>query len=117
LALDGVTSFSITPLRFGVVIGLLTSLVAFAELVYALVMKLVFDHTVPGWASAVSVVSFLFGVLFILLGLIGEYIGRILVEVRRRPRYLVEARAGVIKQVRDRVGTAVGTVVPSDKDL
>jgi dolichol-phosphate mannosyltransferase len=103
-ALDGVTSFSVTPLRIGVVVGLATSLLAFGELVYALVMKLWFDHTVPGWASAVSVVSFLFGILFILLGLIGEYLGRILIEVRRRPRYLVEDRIGIGRAARDRVG-------------
>jgi dolichol-phosphate mannosyltransferase len=105
-ALDGVTSFSITPLRFGVVIGLATSLLAFTELVYAVVMKLGFGHTVPGWASAVSVISFLFGVLFILLGLIGEYLGRVLLEVRRRPRYLVQARLGTQIRVRDRIGTS-----------
>ena len=58
-------------------------------------MKLSGGRTVPGWASAVSVVSFLFGVMFILMGLIGEYIGRILVEVRRRPRFLVNASIGV----------------------
>jgi hypothetical protein len=67
-------------------------------------MKLWFDHTVPGWASAVSVVSSLFGILFILLGLIGEYLGRILIEVRRRPRYLVEDRIGIGRAARDRVG-------------
>jgi glycosyltransferase involved in cell wall biosynthesis len=93
-ALDGITSFSLVPLRLGVLIGGLTSLLAFAELAYAVTMKLSGGPTVPGWASAVSIVSFLFGVLFILLGLIGEYVGRILIEVRRRPRFLVNARVG-----------------------
>ena len=51
---------------------------------------------------AVSVISFLFGVLFILLGIVGEYIGRILVEVRQRPRYLVADQAGINHLVRDR---------------
>ena len=94
-ALDGITSFSLVPLRLGILIGGLTSLVAFAELAYALTMKLSGGPTVPGWASAVSIVSFLFGVLFILLGLIGEYVGRILIEVRRRPRFLVNAVVGL----------------------
>jgi len=94
-AMDGVTSFSVIPLRIGILIGGLTSLLAFGELTYALVMKLSGGKTVPGWASAVSVVSFLFGVLFILLGLIGEYVGRILVEVRRRPRFLANALIGI----------------------
>jgi len=94
-ALDGVTSFSVVPLRIGILVGGLTSMLAFGELIYALVMKLSGGKTVPGWASGVSVVSFLFGVLFILMGLIGEYVGRILVEVRRRPRFLINATVGV----------------------
>jgi glycosyltransferase involved in cell wall biosynthesis len=94
-ALDGVTSFSVVPLRLGILVGGLTSMLAFGELTYALVMKLSGGKTVPGWASGVSVVSFLFGVLFILMGLIGEYVGRILVEVRRRPRFLINATVGV----------------------
>ena len=118
-AIDGVTSFSITPLRLGVILGLATSVLAFAEMVYAVVMKLGFDRTVPGWASAVSVVSFLFGILFLLLGLIGEYLGRILVEVRRRPRYLVQDRVGTDLSVRDRIGVIATTTArppsPSSK--
>ena len=94
-ALDGVTSFSVIPLGIEILVGVLTSLLAFTELAYALVMKLSGGTTAPGWASAVSVVSFLFGVLFILLGVIGEYVGRILVEVRRRPRFLINAVSGV----------------------
>jgi dolichol-phosphate mannosyltransferase len=98
-ALDGITSFSVVPLRIGILIGVLTSLLAFGELTYALAMKLSGGTTVPGWASAVSVLSFLFGVLFILLGLIGEYVGRILIEVRRRPRFLINALIGVEHEV------------------
>jgi glycosyltransferase involved in cell wall biosynthesis len=94
-ALDGITSFSVIPLRIGILVGGLTSVLAFAELTYALAMKLSGGRTVPGWASAVSVVSFLFGVLFVLLGLIGEYVGRILIEVRRRPRFLINAMIGI----------------------
>lgn len=114
-AIDGVTSFSVTPLRLGVVLGLATSVLAFAEMVYAVVMKVGFNRTVPGWASAVSVVSFLFGILFLLLGLIGEYLGRILIEVRRRPRYLVQEHVGMDVSVRDRVGviaTSTATTPP-----
>ena len=95
LAWSGITSFSLVPLRIGILIGLLTALLAFAELVYAVAVKLFTDSTVPGWASAVSVVSLLFGVLFILLGLLGEYIGRALVEARRRPRYVVADTVGL----------------------
>ena len=94
LAWAGITSFSVVPLRISIVIGVLTSGLAFAEVLYAIYAKLFTETAVPGWASAVAVVSFLFGILFILLGVLGEYIGRILLEVRGRPRYLVREELG-----------------------
>jgi len=94
LAWSGVTSFSLVPLRMATLVGLLTSGLAFGFLIYALVAELGGYPTVPGWASGVSIVSFLFGVLFILLGVIGEYLGKVLTEVKRRPRYLVQEYAG-----------------------
>jgi glycosyltransferase involved in cell wall biosynthesis len=89
LAWHGISSFSNVPLRLAIGLGIFTSGLAFLELVYAVTARLFWGHTVPGWASAVSLVSLLFGILFILLGILGEYIGRILIEVRARPRYLV----------------------------
>jgi dolichol-phosphate mannosyltransferase len=100
LAWAGITSFSVVPLRISIVIGVLTSGLAFAEVLYAIYAKLFTDTAVPGWASAVAVVSFLFGILFILLGVLGEYIGRILLEVRGRPRYLVREEVGAYSGVR-----------------
>jgi glycosyltransferase involved in cell wall biosynthesis len=94
LAWTGITSFSVVPLRISIAIGVLTSGLAFAEVLYAIYAKLFTETAVPGWASAVAVVSFLFGILFILLGVLGEYIGRILLEVRGRPRYLVREELG-----------------------
>ena len=102
LAWNGITSFSIVPLRLAILLGVITSLIAFAEIIYAISVKIFTDSAVPGWASAISIVSFLFGVLFILLGIVGEYIGRILVEVRQRPRYLVSGHIGLDSFVRDR---------------
>jgi len=92
-AWNGVTSFSVVPLRLGVLLGFLTSIVAFGELIYAIYMKAT-GRTVPGWASAVGVVSLLFGILFVLIGIIGEYVGRILIEVRSRPRFLISECVG-----------------------
>jgi dolichol-phosphate mannosyltransferase len=91
----GITSFSVVPLRIGILLGVLTSLIAFGELTYAVYAKLFTTTVVPGWASAVSILSFLFGVMFILVGLLGEYIGRILIEVRRRPRFLISHQVGI----------------------
>ena len=95
LAWTGITSFSLVPLRLAVILGGAVSLLAFAELLYVLYVRLFTESAVPGWASALSVVSFLFGVLFVLLGIVGEYVGRILVEVRRRPRYILAETAGI----------------------
>ncbi len=85
----GITSFSIVPLRLGIIIGLLTSFLAFCGMFYAVWAYFFAEVLVPGWASALSITSFLFGVLFVLLGIIGDYIGRILQEVKGRPRYLI----------------------------
>jgi glycosyltransferase involved in cell wall biosynthesis len=93
-AWTGVTSFSLVPLRLCIVLGLFTSAFAFEQLVEALYRKLVLGGTVPGWTQTMVVMSFLFGMLFIVLGIVGEYIGRILVEVRGRPRYLVSEEIG-----------------------
>ena len=92
----GVTSFSLIPLRLAIILGFITSAVAFMNLSYAVCVKLFTERAVPGWASAVSIVSLLFGVLFILLGIIGEYIGRVLEEVRGRPRFIISDQMGFI---------------------
>ena len=89
LGWHGVSSFSLVPLRIGIAIGLLSSTFAFLSVGYAIVGWWVDDEVVPGWASSVVVSSFLFGVLFAFLAILAEYVGRIAVEVRRRPRFLV----------------------------
>jgi len=93
-ALDGITSFSIIPLRLGIVLGIITSLIAFWQMAYAVYAKVILNVTVPGWATTIAVMSFMFGILFILLGLIGEYIGRILIETRDRPRFIINEKIG-----------------------
>ena len=94
-AMTGITSFSVVPLKIGIFVGIITSLASFGEIIYAIYAKLILKTAVPGWASAVSILSFLFGIMFILLGLIGLYIGKILIEVKRRPRFLVREVLGV----------------------
>lgn len=98
----GISSFSIKPLRLGLTVGLFTSALAFAGMLYALYTYF-FGEVVAGWASAVSINAFLFGVLFILLGIIGDYLGRILQEVKSRPRYLVSEETDSSEdRIRDR---------------
>jgi dolichol-phosphate mannosyltransferase len=88
LAISAVVSFSIVPLRLGVAVGLLTAVLAFAYLLFVLVAALA-GRTVPGWASAVGVTTLLFGVQFILIGLVGEYLGRVHMALKRRPTFIV----------------------------
>jgi polyisoprenyl-phosphate glycosyltransferase len=100
-AISGITSFSVIPLRIGILIGIITSFIAFGFIVYAVYSKVVLNATVPGWATTITITSFMFGILFILLGLLGEYIGRILIEVRRRPRYIIQDTIGIQEPVAD----------------
>ncbi|MCI0551030.1 MAG: glycosyltransferase family 2 protein [Anaerolineae bacterium] len=93
-AWTGITSFSIIPLRMATIIGLLTSLVAFYQLIPTFWAKFVTHQAVPGWASIIGLQSLLFGVLFFLLGIQGEYMARILEEVRQRPRFIVSESRG-----------------------
>jgi dolichol-phosphate mannosyltransferase len=89
LAWHGVSSFSLVPLRIAMAIGLLSSTLAFLGVGYAIIGKWFDAEAIPGWASTVAIVSFLFGVLFVFLAVLAEYVGRIIVEVRGRPRFLV----------------------------
>ncbi len=104
LAWKGVSSFSILPLRIGIVLGLIGSLVSAAGVFYAFFGKIFGYGTVPGWASTLMVVSLLFSLLFVYLGILGEYISRIVVEVRRRPRFIVSDTAGMPKRNDPRPG-------------
>lgn len=90
LAIDGVTSFSIKPLKFAIILGLL--LAAFSAIygLFALAVSLFTDQTVRGWTSVILSILFIGGVNMILLGIIGEYIGKIYMQVKRRPHFLVK---------------------------
>lgn len=89
LAKSGLFSFTTVPLRIGIFVGLLTALLSFVELIYVCIVQLS-GRAVPGWASTVGVLSLLFGVLFVLLGIQGEYIIRIYERVQHRPSFLIE---------------------------
>ena len=97
-ALVGLTSFSILPLRLSIMVGMLTAVLAFAELCYVVVVALVNETAVPGWASTLGIISLLFGVLFIMLGVIGEYIGRVFEVAKGRPLFIVEERLSTAGQ-------------------
>ena len=88
-ALDGITSFSIIPLRISVFFGLISAGAAFAYGIYALVMYFATNLTVPGWTSAVLAILFIGGVQLVMIGIMGEYLGKMFFEVKRRPPYIV----------------------------
>jgi dolichol-phosphate mannosyltransferase len=94
LGWGGVSSFSIMPLRIGILIGLIGSLLSALGILYAFFGRFIGRGVVPGWASTLMVISLLFFLLFIYLGVLGEYIGRMVVEVRRRPRFIVSETKG-----------------------
>lgn len=88
----GLVSFSVIPLRLGIGLGILTSFFAFYQLMEALYAHFIEKSTIPGWTSTTVLMTLLFGILFILIGLIGEYISRILIELRNRPRFIISER-------------------------
>lgn len=93
-ALDGLMSFSTMPLRVWTYIGTLVSLLALATAIYFITTTLISGVDVPGFASLIVSITFFAGIQLLSLGILGEYIGRIFAEVKRRPLYLIEEQLG-----------------------
>lgn len=91
LAFDGITSLSIKPLRIIMGLGLIVSIASFVGVLWA-VFSNIFGNTVDGWASMLSIICFIGGIQLICTGIIGEYIGKIYLEVKQRPRYIISKR-------------------------
>ncbi len=91
LAVDGITSLSVKPLRLITGFGLAVALLSFIGVLWALIAALC-GKTVAGWASMTCIVCFVSGVQLISLGIIGEYIGKIYMETKQRPRYIISER-------------------------
>ncbi len=90
-ALEGITSFSTAPLRLATYLGVLTALLAFVYASWIVVKALLWGDPVAGWPTMMAVILFLGGVQLVALGLIGEYLGRLYVESKQRPLYLVDS--------------------------
>jgi dolichol-phosphate mannosyltransferase len=94
LAMDGIVSFSIKPLRFVTYIGVVMFVLSILGICYALVIRLLTDRWVPGWTIS-FVGNLLFsGIQFVMLGILGEYVGRIYSEAKARPLYFIAGRRG-----------------------
>ena len=89
-AVDGITSFSVSPIRMISTLGFVVCVIAVIMAIYAIYEKIV-GNTDAGWASLMLSIWFIGGVQLLSIGLIGEYIGKIYKEVKRRPRYIIEA--------------------------
>ena len=91
LAFNGITSLSVKPLRMIITLGFLISILSFIGVIWSVVVSLM-GNSVAGWASIVSMVCFIGGIQLLCLGVIGEYIGKIYLEVKARPRYIISER-------------------------
>lgn len=96
LAFDGITSFSIRPVRFIAWLGIICAALSLIGLVYALVSYFA-GSTVPGWTAIVCSIFLIGGIQLLALGVIGEYVGKIFTEVKGRPRYIIEEILNDIK--------------------
>ena len=91
LAFDGITSLSVKPIRFITGLGLIFSVLSFIGVLWAIVASIL-GRTVAGWASTMCIVCFMGGIQLLCLGVIGEYIGKIYLETKARPRYIISER-------------------------
>ena len=94
-AIDGITSFSILPLRFSTYLGMTVATLSVLYAIYAVIDRFVLHHTVPGWTTTVVLIALLSSVQLLMIGILGEYVGRIYEQVKGRPLYVVRDRINV----------------------
>lgn len=100
LSIDGITSFTTSPLRWAAVIGVITSIIGFIYMLYIIIKTIATGIDVPGYASTMVVILFLGGIQLIFLGVIGEYLGRAFNESKHRPLYFID-RYNEIKETNE----------------
>lgn len=89
LAIEGITSYTTTPLRMSTIFGLISSLSAFIYMIFVFIKTIFFGEAVQGFPTIIIIILFLGGIQLISLGVIGEYLGRIFHETKRRPNYFI----------------------------
>lgn len=90
LAIEGITSFTILPLRLATFVGIILAIIALLYMVFIIVRTVIFGNDVPGYPSLISIILFMGGIQLIFLGIIGEYLGRVFNESKNRPLYFVK---------------------------
>lgn len=98
LAIDGITGFSNKPLKLASTLGYIVSCFGFIYLIIILIQKLFTDTTIQGWTSIIGLLLILNGVTLIMLGVLGEYVGRIYDEIKARPVYIIKEKVGFTNQ-------------------
>jgi glycosyltransferase involved in cell wall biosynthesis len=93
LAIDGITSLSTKPLRMITVLGMIVAFISFVGVIWSFIQALL-GMTVAGWASMTCIICFVSGVQLVGIGVLGEYIGKIYLEVKARPRYIISQKTG-----------------------
>ena len=91
LAFDGITSLSVKPIRMITSVGMIISILSLIIICWAIITHL-FGNSIAGWASIIAMISFFGGLQMICIGIIGEYIGKIYLETKERPRYIISER-------------------------
>jgi glycosyltransferase involved in cell wall biosynthesis len=90
LAINGILSFSIKPLRLSTYLGMTIALFSFLYGIYALYMKIFTDVSIQGWSSILFMVTFIGGIQLLMIGILGEYVGKLFLESKKRPQYIIE---------------------------
>jgi polyisoprenyl-phosphate glycosyltransferase len=91
-ALDGITSFSIKPLHLATLFGMVVSLSSFLYGIFAIYMYLFTDRVLSGWTSLIASVLFIGGIQLLMLGILGEYLGKLFIESKKRPIYIIKKK-------------------------
>ena len=92
LGIDGITSFSIKPLQLSIIIGTIVSFAAFIYGVVAIIARFILGKEVSGWASIIISILFIGGLQLLMMGIVGEYLGKVVVESKKRPVYVIRER-------------------------
>ena len=98
LWLNGFTAFSILPLRLATMLGGIVSFLGFIMTIYSMVNYIIRPNVPMGWTSTIAVISFIGGIILLVLGMIGEYIGRIYLSINKMPQYVIREKINVDKK-------------------
>lgn len=94
LAIEGITSFTIAPLRMATIMGIISAISSFVYIIFTITKTIIYGVDVPGYASLLCVLLMLGGIQLICIGVIGEYLGRVFIEVKNRPLYFIDEYCG-----------------------